>query len=173
MVRKSRVVCGYPSSFRDWKSRIIISNPIHTPLPFSPTMSIEEFPSPPRTWKGKKKKCESVWTDPVTALGWMHNIISEDELKALSLVPSHEPVSRHIHKLVQVLGESLRMMTDYLTTEEKLVMANSWAEATKAESSKLRKDLIEAMGEANDAKTNLKEVSDELRIEKMLVIQKE
>ena len=65
------------------------------------------------------------------------------------------------------------MTTDYLATKEKLVMANSWVEATKAESSKLRKDLIDAMGEANDAKTKLKEVSDELRIEKMLVIQRD
>ena len=54
------------------------------------------------------------------------------------------------------------MTTDYLTTEEKLVMANSRAEPKKAKSSKLRKDLIEAM-----------EVFDELRIEKMLVIQKD
>ena len=65
------------------------------------------------------------------------------------------------------------MTTNYLATKEKLVMANSWVEATKAESSKLRKDLIDAMGEANDAKTKLKEVSDELRIEKMLVIQRD
>lgn len=64
-------------------------------------------------------------------------------------------------------------MTDYLTIEEKLVMANSQAEATKAESSKLRKDLIEAMGEANNAKTKLKEVFDEQRTGKMLVIQKD
>nr|POF26876.1 hypothetical protein CFP56_45610 [Quercus suber] len=135
-------------------------------------MSIKEFPSPPRTWKGKEKKGESVWIDPATALGRMQNVISEDEFKALSLVPSHELISRHIHKLVQVLGESLCMKTDYLATE-KLVMANSRAEAKKAESSKLRKDLIEAMGEANDAKTKLKEVSDELRTKKMLVIQKD
>ena len=65
------------------------------------------------------------------------------------------------------------MMTNYLATKEKLVMANSWGEATKAKSSKLRKGLIDAMGEANDAKTKLKEVSDELRIEKMLVIQRD
>nr|POE96210.1 hypothetical protein CFP56_59997 [Quercus suber] len=37
----------------------------------------------------------------------------------------------------------------------------------------LRKNLIKAMGEANDAKAKLKEVSDELRIEKMLIIQKD
>ena len=58
-------------------------------MPFSPTILIEEFPSPPRTWKGKQNKGENVWTNPAMALGWMHNFISEDGLKALSLVPSH------------------------------------------------------------------------------------
>nr|POE96127.1 hypothetical protein CFP56_74744 [Quercus suber] len=116
---------------------------VHTLLPSSPAVSIDEFPSPPQTWKGKQKKGESVWTDPTMALGRAHNLISKEELKALSLVPSYELVSRHIHKLMQ------------------------------AESLTLRKDLIEAMGEANDAKAKLKEVSDELRIEKMLVIQKD
>ena len=65
------------------------------------------------------------------------------------------------------------MTTNYLAAKEKLVMANSWVETTKAESSKLRKDLIDAMGEANNAKTKLKEVSNELRIEKMLDIQRD
>lgn len=50
-------------------------------------------------------------------------------------------------------------------------MADSRAKATKAESSKLRKDLIAAMGEASDAKTKLKEVFGELRTKKMLIIQ--
>ena len=52
-------------------------------------------------------------------------------------------------------------------------MANSHIEVIKVESSTLRKDLIEAMGEANDAKAKLKEVSNKLRTEKMLVIQKD
>ena len=81
-------------------SRIVISSPVHTPLLSSLIVLIEEFPFPPQTWKGKEKKGESVWTDPVTAFGWMQNVISEDKFKALSLVPSHVLVSRHIHKLV-------------------------------------------------------------------------
>ena len=36
-------------------------------------------------------------------------------------------------------------MTDYLVTEEKVAMANSRAEASKAEGSRLRKDLVQAM----------------------------
>lgn len=85
--------------------RIVISNLLLFPLPSSLTMFIDEFPSPSQTWKGKEKKGESIWTDPVTALGRTHNVIFEDELKALSLVPSHKLVSRHIHKLVQLRRE--------------------------------------------------------------------
>nr|POE96209.1 hypothetical protein CFP56_59996 [Quercus suber] len=106
-------------------SGIVISNLVHTLLPFSPAISIDEFPSPPRTWKGKEKKGENVWTDPAMALGRAHNVLFEEGLKALSLVPSYELVSRHIHKLMQVLGESLCLPIDYLVTEEKVVMANS------------------------------------------------
>ena len=51
------------------------------------------------------------------------------------------------------------MITDYLSTDEKIEMANSRAEATKAESLKLRKDLIRAMDLANEAKIKLKEVT--------------
>ena len=60
---------------------------------------------------------------------------------------------------LQVIGESLCLITDYLSTDEKIEMANSRAEATKAESLKLRKDLIRAMDLANEAKIKLKEVT--------------
>ena len=52
-------------------------------------------------------------------------------------------------------------------------MANSKIESVKAESSKLMKDLIEAMDIANKAKEKFKELSEELRVEKMLVVQKD
>nr|POE62640.1 hypothetical protein CFP56_74183 [Quercus suber] len=50
---------------------------------------------------------------------------SKGKAKGLSSIPSHKLVSRHIHKLVQVLGESLRLTADYLNSEENVVMANS------------------------------------------------
>ena len=46
-------------------------------------MLIEELPSPPRACKGKEKKGENVWTNPATTLGWAHNVIYDDKLKAL------------------------------------------------------------------------------------------
>lgn len=81
---------------------IVISSLVRTPLQPSLAVSIEELPSPPWTRKGKEKKGEGVWTDPATALGRAHNVISDDELKVLSSVPFHELVSRHVHKILQV-----------------------------------------------------------------------
>lgn len=57
--------------------------------------------------KGKSKVGMSVWDDPAIALGRAHNVITNDELKVLSSIPSHELVSRHIHKLVQASSSAL------------------------------------------------------------------
>ena len=74
---------------------------------------------------------------------------------------------------LQVLRESLCLTIDYLTKEEKVMMANSRTEVAKVESSRLRKDLIELMDQANEAKAKMKEVFEQLRIEKILKIQKD
>ena len=47
----------------------------------------------------------------------------------------------------QILRESLRITTDYLNMEEKVVVANSKVESVEVECSRLRKDLIVAMNE--------------------------
>nr|POE70109.1 hypothetical protein CFP56_23659 [Quercus suber] len=106
------------------------------------------------------------------ALGRAHNVITDDELRGISSIPSHELVNRHIHKLVQVLGESPSLTTDYLTSEEKVV-ANSKVNSVEAKSSRLRKDLIVAMDQATKAKEKVKELKDALKVEKKLVIQKD
>nr|POF08590.1 hypothetical protein CFP56_53076 [Quercus suber] len=105
--------------------------------PPSPTPLLEVTAvTPPITHpKGKSKIRQSVWDDPATALGRAHYVITNNELKSLSSIPSHELVSRHIHKLVQVLGESLRITTKYLNTEEKVVVAMSKAESMEVECS--------------------------------------
>ena len=73
----------------------------------------------------------------------------------------------------QVLGESLRLTIDYLSTEEKVVVANSKVESMEVESSRLWKDLIEAMDETTKAKGKVKELTKELKVEKLLVAQKD
>ena len=76
--------------------------------PVSQTLSpkvVAALPSsviaPPVTHsKGKGKVGKSVWEDPTTAVGRAHNVVTGEELRGLSAVPSHKLVSRHIHKLV-------------------------------------------------------------------------
>ena len=75
--------------------------------------------------------------------------------------------------LIQVLGESLCLTTNYLGIEEKVGVVNSKLESIEAESLKLRKDLIEAMDEVNRAKEKIKELNEALKVEKMLVVQKD
>ena len=147
--------------------------------PPSPTPSLEVTAvTPPLTCsKGKSKIGMNVWDDPTTTLGCVHNVITNDELKGLSSIPSHELVNRHIHKLVQVsnsallvllldfvlytnvtflfsvysnqvLRELLCITTNYLNTEEKVMVATSKAESVEVECSQL-KDLTTTMNEAN------------------------
>lgn len=64
-------------------------------------------------------------------------------------------------------------MTDYLSTEEKVVVTNSKIKSMEAESSRLRNDLIEAMDEATKAKGKVKELNEALKVQKLLVAQKD
>ncbi|KAK9998102.1 hypothetical protein SO802_017705 [Lithocarpus litseifolius] len=82
-------------------------------------------------------------------------------------------VKRHIHKLVQVLGETIQITTEYLTYEEKAVVAGSKVEALEVERSKLRKELISAMDEGNATKEKVKASTEELRAEKLLTLTEE
>lgn len=70
----------------------------------------------------------------------------------------------------QVLGESLLITTDYLDTEEKIMVANSKVESVEVECSKLRKDPIVAINERNDATEKNKGAHEAMRIEKALVM---
>ena len=70
--------------------------------------------------------------------------------------------------LFKVLGESLRLMTDYLSIEEKVVIAQSKAESAKAESSHMRKDLMEAMDQVVKSKEKVDEPKKALKVKKKL-----
>ena len=71
----------------------------------SPALFVEEIT--PRhkkhkmSEKGKEKVGASVWVDIGTALAWANEIVTPDEQKEISSVPSHEMVN-HVHKIVQV-----------------------------------------------------------------------
>ena len=68
------------------------------------TLSLEvtAFTPPTIRSKGKGKVGKSVWDNLGTTLGRAYNVVTDDELKSLTSIPSHELVSHHIHKLVQV-----------------------------------------------------------------------
>ena len=65
------------------------------------------------------------------------------------------------------------MTTDYLSSEEKEVVANSKVDSVEVESLRFREDLIEAMDQVMKAKKKVKELKDELKMEKKLIIQKD
>ena len=52
-------------------------------------------------------------------------------------------------------------------------MAGSKVEMLEAESSKLRKELIVAMDEGNSTKEKVKALTEELRVEKLLIVRKD
>ena len=62
------------------------------------------------------------------------------------------------------------MTINYLSSEEKVVVANSKVHSIEVESSRLRKDLIVAMDQVTKAKEKVKELKDALKVEKKLVI---
>ena len=73
----------------------------------------------------------------------------------------------------QVQGEMIHITLEYLANEEKVVVANSKMKALEAEDSRLRKDLIAVMYDSNASKEKIKALSNELRAEKLQVMQKD
>ena len=71
------------------------------------------------------------------------------------------------------LWESLHITLEYLTQEAKVVSAVSRLEVSKAENSKLKKDLIVAMDEANTIKEKVKVLGDDLIAERQLTLEKD
>ena len=67
-----------------------------------------------------------------------------------------------------MLGESLHITSKYLASEAKVEFARSHTSSVEAENSKLRKELIAAMDDANQAKEKLRTLTEELRVEREL-----
>ena len=72
-----------------------------------------------------------------------------------------------------MLGESLHITTKYLTQEAKVAPLTSKMEAMEAETSKLKQSLIDSMGEADTLKEKVKALSDDLRAERQLTLEKD
>ena len=72
-----------------------------------------------------------------------------------------------------MLGESLHITSKYLASEAKVESARSHASSLGVENSKLKKELIAAMNDANLAKEKLRTLTDELRVEWELTKEKD
>ena len=78
----------------------------------SPSTFIEELPTlaskRPRLSSKDKEKVDSrtstIWSDERLAVDRAHEVITADDLKVFSGVPSNTVASRHVHRLVQVRG---------------------------------------------------------------------
>ena len=64
----------------------------------------------------------------------------------------------------------LHVTTKYLFLEERVVMANAKAKSLETKTSRLRKDLINAMEDGNVAKEKIKCLGKELKVEKALTM---
>ena len=72
-----------------------------------------------------------------------------------------------------MLGESHHLTSEYLASEAKVESTQSHVTTLEAKNSKLKKELIVAMSEANLDKEKLKTLTDELRAERELTLEKD
>ena len=72
-----------------------------------------------------------------------------------------------------MLGESLHLTSEYLALEAKVESARSHVMTLEVENSKLKKKLIVAMNKTNQVKEKLKTLTDELRVEWELTLEKD
>ncbi|XP_075672036.1 uncharacterized protein LOC142641480 isoform X2 [Castanea sativa] len=99
----------------------------------SPAASIEEIPTPAskkqRTSdKGKEKvdsRSSSIWDDEKLAVDKAREVVTAEDLRVLSGSSAKDLVDCHLHKLVQVLGESIHLSSEYLAQEAKVESALS------------------------------------------------
>ena len=164
-------------------------------------LSMEELTPPSKKrktrGKGKEKLDSSIWADAGVAMAHANKLLTPKKMREISSIPSHEMVSQHVHKLIQVftfcfcsfcfaikcmvvfgfedtfycqvLGETMHITSQYLANEEKAVVATSKVEALEVEASGLQKDLIESMDAHNTSKEQVKALTKELEAERLLV----
>ena len=71
-----------------------------------------------------------------------------------------------------MLGESLYITSKYFTQEAKVASLTSRMEALEVENFTLKKNLIDSMGKATSLKEKVKTLSDNLRVERQLTLEK-
>ena len=85
-----------------------VASRVETTRMASPSTSIEELPTPaskrPHLSSKEKEKVDSrtstIWSDERLAVDRAQRVITTDDLKVFSGVPSNTMASRHVHRLV-------------------------------------------------------------------------
>ena len=72
-----------------------------------------------------------------------------------------------------MLGDSLHITSEYHTQEAEVASAVSRVEALKVENSKLKKELLTAIDEANTLKEKIKVTGDNLMAKRQLTVEKD
>ena len=80
----------------------------------SPEISIEEVSPPLKKRKAgdkeKEKVGSSVWANAGVTMAQANKLLTPEEMREISGVPSHKMVSQHIHKLMQVIFLTLSFL---------------------------------------------------------------
>ena len=101
----------------------LVASRAETTRTASPSTSIEELPTSaskrPRLSSKEKEKIDSrmstIWSDKRLAVDRAHGVITADDLKVFSGVPSNTVASRHVHRLVQARSSCFFFFFTFLT----------------------------------------------------------
>ena len=88
----------------------------------SPSTTIEELLTPaskrPRLSSKEKEKVDSrtstIWSDKRLVVDRAHGVITAEDLKVFTRVPSNTVASRHVHRLVQVRSSCVFFFSHFL-----------------------------------------------------------
>ena len=110
--KKGVCVTGKGPSVTPITSATPIVSAVETIRTTSPTTLVEEIPTPSskrlHTSGKEREKADShsstVWSDGGLAIDRAHGVVTAEDLKALSSVPFNVVANQQVHKLVQVIG---------------------------------------------------------------------
>lgn len=126
------------------KDNPMLTSPIAKFVPQCPTsptspLKLIAFTDGGSKPKGKDKALlGSFWDNARVVVLKADEAISVDDLSPLGVRSSHELMSSRVHKVIQVLCESLYILRKYLDYKEKYVMAKSKVESLSAKNKSLK-----------------------------------
>ncbi|XP_050241950.1 uncharacterized protein LOC126690877 [Quercus robur] len=102
----------------------------------------------------------------IFSVGKAHEVISIEDLTPLTSKPSNKLMSSHIHRVMQVLGESLYLSRKYLDYKEKYVLAQSKVESVSFKNASLAEQVTKLTADLVKAQDCLSVLEKDLKTEK-------